>query len=471
MKRISLACKPCKDIKSKCDNFQPCTRCVQSNIADQCIRLRVARGARKRSTVACIPCKRAKLKCDEERPCSRCKRLGREWDCIDEQLELIQSQLVDLNEDQFDRLDVLSPDRPSRVLELQVERPLNYRARSMSFQEPSLLRERMNSMGWPDRVLARHWEFGHSSRDMMNIFVCLPPYMQDVTRRALQALEIIIEDAMAKRQAQLLAETTTVSAREVELERTFYEQQEYGVMSQHVYSGTGKRAHAYVSGAACHMMGLHVEEVLARIANRELPLLSTELNYLVYVMYGTWSFAMYPGRPLDLITPIRVRGEHGESCVMVRMVQQQQFDSHGSLKSIKSFLHPVSKEDFESRLLNAADPFVRLLKIINLDRERSYDRWMSDFDADMYAGETILGMQKSKEGQERLLALSRELETLYGPFVARAEQILQQRLRELSTEQPVTAVNVMHKLPGQFQPPVSATGQSETLRPTMSEGT
>ncbi|EKX53805.1 hypothetical protein GUITHDRAFT_132854 [Guillardia theta CCMP2712] len=236
MKRISLACKPCKDIKSKCDNFQPCTRCVQSNIADQCIRLRVARGARKRSTVACIPCKRAKLKCDEERPCSRCKRLGREWDCIDEQLELIQSQLVDLNEDQFDRLD-------------------------------------------------------------------------------------------------------------------------------------------------------------------------------------------------------------------------------------------VSKEDFESRLLNAADPFVRLLKIINLDRERSYDRWMSDFDADMYAGETILGMQKSKEGQERLLALSRELETLYGPFVARAEQILQQRLRELSTEQPVTAVNVMHKLPGQFQPPVSATGQSETLRPTMSEGT
>eukprot|EP00960_Hanusia_phi_P073378 767996-Hanusia_phi.AAC.9 len=348
MKRTPLACKPCKDIKSKCDTFQPCTRCVQSNIADQCIRLRVARAPRKRTSIACVPCKRSKLKCDEERPCSRCKRLGREMSCIDEELDLIPVQLVDQADDQFEVYDEQSLERPSNVQEeVEIERPLNFWARSLSFESPSQGRARMNSMGWPDRVLARHFEFGHSSVDMMNIFVCLPPYLQDVTRRALQSLEIIIEHRMAKKQMQafghLLTDGSMVPAQELELESTFYEQQAFGVMSQHVYPLTGKRAHAYVSGTACNMLGLHAEEVLARIANRELPLLSTQFNYLLYVMFGTWSFAMHPGRPLDVMTPLRVSGENQESCVMARMVQQQEFDCHGSLKAIKSFLIPVRK--------------------------------------------------------------------------------------------------------------------------------
>ncbi|EKX36068.1 hypothetical protein GUITHDRAFT_146011 [Guillardia theta CCMP2712] len=178
MKRTQLACKPCKDIKAKCDNFQPCTRCLQSNLADQCIRLRVARGPRKRSSIACVACKRSKL---------------RELDCIDEELQLIPAQFVEPDDHQL----------------------------------------------------------------------------------------------------------------------------------------------------------------------------------CVYEML------------------------------------------------------PADREEYETRVKDPNDTFVRLMKVLN--QNRSYDMWLKDFEVDMYAGETILGLQKSRQGEERLQRLAKELEILYRPFVVKAEQILTAR--------------------------------------------
>eukprot|EP00960_Hanusia_phi_P073377 767996-Hanusia_phi.AAC.8 len=74
------------------------------------------------------------------------------------------------------------------------------------------------------------------------------------------------------------------------------------------------------------------------------------------------------------------------------------------------------------------DQFVQLMKALN--KLGDYDRCINDFESDMYAGETILGMQKSKQGEERLRVLARELEILFRPFVTMAEQIIQQQETE-----------------------------------------
>ena len=76
---------------------------------------------------------------------------------------------------------------------------------------------------------------------------------------------------------------------------------------------------------------------------------------------------------------------------------------------------------------------------------KDYETWVNDFESDMYSvsrtgwrlavaadagrgqGETILGMQKSKQGMERLEALGRDLERMYHPFVEHAERILQEK--------------------------------------------
>ncbi|EKX34740.1 hypothetical protein GUITHDRAFT_155642, partial [Guillardia theta CCMP2712] len=245
MKRIRLACKPCKDARLKCDNLQPCSRCTRLNIGESCIRTMEEKEERRRGCNSCITCKIAKAKCDEGRPCGRCKRLRRDSRCIYEELQPIQPRRLDEKEQEEEAIEEqetrhlrknkkqnsmpseheaiaegqaqeiqdvqqlsLPPDHPARWQQLQVERPIDFWIRSLSFDRPSLLREHMNSMGWPDRVLARHWEFGFSSKELMNIFVSLPPYLQQVTRRALHAIEIIMADKMEKKartpQAKLL---------------------------------------------------------------------------------------------------------------------------------------------------------------------------------------------------------------------------------------------------------------------------
>eukprot|EP00960_Hanusia_phi_P021489 634850-Hanusia_phi.AAC.2 len=199
-------------------------------------------------------------------------------------------------------------------------------------------------MGWPDRVLARHWEFGFSAKELMNIFVSLPPHLQQVTRRALHAIEIIVSSKMKKQamHGQLLMSSDTQAEEALELERNFYSQQSFGVIQQHFHAETGKRAHVYISDQACRLLGLHAEEALARIASRELSLITTEFNYFCYVMFGTWSHATCPGRPFTVCTRLRDLGEHGEStCVIAKFVQQQEFDCHGRVSSTKNFLLPV----------------------------------------------------------------------------------------------------------------------------------
>eukprot|EP00960_Hanusia_phi_P033652 750574-Hanusia_phi.AAC.2 len=307
-----------------------------------CIRVVEENPLRRRGSNSCVVCKKAKVKCDEDRPCSRCKRLKRESRCVYEQMSLIQA-LEEGDEGNMETTHNLEQGQGEMV-----GRPLDFWIRSISFDKPSQLREHMTSMGWPDRVLARHWEFGFSAKEMMNIFLSLPPYLKQVTRRALHAIEIIVTAKMDKQAraqpGQLLIESEVVTEAVLELEQAFYGRQSFGVVKQHVHPDTMKRAHVYVSDAACALMGMHAEEALARIANRELPLLVTEFGFLCYVMFGTWSFATRPGRPFTLVAGLRRLGESGESGgTMTRLDQLQEFNGQGRVSAIKSYFTAVKE--------------------------------------------------------------------------------------------------------------------------------
>ena len=335
------------------------SRCVKHNMAEHCVRLKETKPSRTRSLVACVVCRRSKVKCDEGRPCSRCRRLEKEEQCVYEDMELIVTDdgMQDgVQEEQ--RLDLALAHERRRMGELRVERPLDFWIRSVSFDKPSALREQMNSMGWPDRVLARHWEFGFSAKELMSTFLCLPPYLQQVTRRALHAVEIIMADKIEKQMRRvedhlLMGGGETEVKPDLELDRAFYDQQTFGMVKQHLHPSTGQRAHVFASDSTSRLIGLHEEELLARIANRELSLLSTEFTYFCYVMFGTWSFAVTPGQPMALLMRLRnFRDETGTECVVARLIQQQEFDSYGRPRAIRTFLVPVSRgEGGESREL------------------------------------------------------------------------------------------------------------------------
>eukprot|EP00960_Hanusia_phi_P068947 766973-Hanusia_phi.AAC.3 len=470
----------------------------------------VEKGWRQRGSNSCVVCKKAKVKCDEQRPCSRCKRLKRESKCVYEDLwqfrtaelehvgeakQLKESEheandesseeSIEGMEREFDDLYELDEDWSSRTpqeREQNVERPLDFYIRSVSFDKPSQLREHMISMGWPDRVLSRHWEFGFSSKEMMNIFVSLPPHLQQVTRRALQAIEIIVADKMQK-QAQalqekpLLMESETVTEAALELEQTIYRQQSFGVIKQHAHPDTGKRAHVYVSDAMCKFLGLHPEEALARIVNREMPLIATEFAFLCYMLFGAWSFASRPGHPYSLVGCLRYMGEHGEpgGGLMVRLDQKQEFDFRGRVRAVKSYWTPVREGSQECSSMwgdgqggsgkweiglkkpyrrkridikrragrhshrNVQQAFERRKRLRHVEKqlrgghvcgegEKLASCWRLTVRSQ---GETILGMQKSKQGMQRLEALARDVDRIYQPFYEQAERLLQEKMRGL----------------------------------------
>ena len=66
---------------SACQSFFCAIMSFVSSDAIQKARRFALRG---RSAVACIPCKDAKTKCNDYRPCSRCKKLSQEKLCTDE---------------------------------------------------------------------------------------------------------------------------------------------------------------------------------------------------------------------------------------------------------------------------------------------------------------------------------------------------------------------------------------------------
>eukprot|EP00960_Hanusia_phi_P058459 763894-Hanusia_phi.AAC.1 len=311
---------------------------------DGCVRAMEAVCSRKTCVVACVVCRRAKVKCDGGRPCSRCRHRGTEQECEYKDMELVTSRKEE--EEEEDLLEVFVASHRRRMQELGVERPLDFWIRSLSFNKPSLELEQLNSMGWPDRVLARHWEFGFKGQEMLNIFICLPPYLQQVTRRALHAVQIIMADKLARAardfgSEKLLGNETAVEL-DLELDRAFHKQQSFGLIKQHLHPSTARRAHVFTSDTMCKLLGMHPEELLARLANRELSLAITEFDYLCYIMFSAWSFATRPGSSFEFSARLRAfDGARGTDCTMTKCVLQQEFDCYGRLKAIKGIFVPV----------------------------------------------------------------------------------------------------------------------------------
>jgi len=340
-------------------------------------------------------------------------------------MELVTSRKEE--EEEEDLLEVFVASHRRRMQELGVERPLDFWIRSLSFNKPSLELEQLNSMGWPDRVLARHWEFGFKGQEMLNIFICLPPYLQQVTRRALHAVQIIMADKLARAardfgSEKLLGNETAVEL-DLELDRAFHKQQSFGLIKQHLHPSTARRAHVFTSDTMCKLLGMHPEELLARLANRELSLAITEFDYLCYIMFSAWSFATRPGSSFEFSARLRAfDGARGTDCTMTKCVLQQEFDCYGRLKAIKGIFVPMDKADVELDVLDSG----RMLVQKHLAAGRDYDTLMNMFESDLFAGETILGMQKSEDGIQRLRAVAEDLEMLFQPLVQHAEKILQE---------------------------------------------
>ncbi|KAJ7576996.1 hypothetical protein C8J56DRAFT_972081 [Mycena floridula] len=73
--RVKLACTNCRRDNKKCDNTQPCSRCVSRS--EEC---KAAVQTPKLVKLRCEGCRQHKKRCDDNRPCGPCSEDGR--DCV-----------------------------------------------------------------------------------------------------------------------------------------------------------------------------------------------------------------------------------------------------------------------------------------------------------------------------------------------------------------------------------------------------
>ncbi|EKX34753.1 hypothetical protein GUITHDRAFT_119062 [Guillardia theta CCMP2712] len=441
-----------RDAKQKCDEQQPCSRCVGFGLSHKCVRIRRSQeagyGGSKRAGIACVVCRSIKTKCDDQRPCSRCVRLGKEAMCVDDEQEAVPA----MTRRNARRVRTASEGGGSAregkaVLEggtareggaerkggemqrtrakglTTVEWPLNFNTRAIQFDQASLLEERVVKMGWPSFLLSQQCMFGFDARQLMRVFHTLPPYLEIVTRRAFHAIEVIMQFHKAKA-AQAPLDGTSDARNASQIKQIFYNAiSEVGVARLSIDPVTGRRTEVYVSESLSRMLGLHVEEMISRLGSRELPIMTTEFSYFCYAMLGTLSLTLHPSKPFESFVRVRdLRENQASSCLVAKLLQQQEFDAAGRVIAFNSCIIPVSRREFENAVEHDSSALMAVSK--HAIAGRGYDMLIDDMEPDLFASETMEGMQKTLEGEQRLRLLAKDIEEKFLPVVAIAEQIL-----------------------------------------------
>jgi len=435
--RAKKACDNCRLLKLKCDDEEPCSRCRQAGRA--CVRTVTVQPIRCRlkGQLACAACRQAKARCDEFRPCTRCAKMNRSDRCSEDGISVHRaSKKFGWMEEENGRaweeqlLEYVNYGGREMMGVQVVERPLPFVGRALSFDKPSGIRGRMNAMGWPEFVLARHWEFGFREEDLMRVFTSLPPFLEQVAREAMEALECLYHARQVQQQAVLCGmeeEDGDLGAMEAECDLMNYTDRT-GWLLQGFSPSCLRRRVVFTNSGMGSVTGLHVEEFLARVANRELPILATELNFFCYVMYSSLMHATSSTRQLTAFSRIPDLSEEGGGRArLVKMVQERCLDWRGRLAGMRTYLCPVTKEEFDWHYQNEPNRFRPLAW--TMGDHRSYEELMSDFPSDFTQEEVIANMAASKEGQQKLFQLALELKRLYAPLVQQAQRIKSQSVK------------------------------------------
>jgi hypothetical protein len=245
---------------------------------------------------SCKVCRSLKKKCDEQRPCSRCLSKGEPDKCVDWEPDFKSVRKVTLGNGKgltrgFPG-EAYDNGNPGFTETAVVERPLPFRGggvTQISFSSECPLTAVMERMGWSHAILLRTWEFGFNADALINIFASVPQDLADVLKTGFASLDIIQNKKCAADRVQsanlagggedFLPRAGGGSCYFDDMEdRLWDRRRDCGYLRLDFEPRSQRRRHAFLNTHFSNLIGLHKEETLARIANREMPLPMTEVS-------------------------------------------------------------------------------------------------------------------------------------------------------------------------------------------------
>eukprot|EP00960_Hanusia_phi_P032576 749927-Hanusia_phi.AAC.7 len=260
-----MACLPCKKSKIKCDTGRPCRRCLLRGIPEECVNQplqlqEIIPGIPK--APACARCHKLKAKCDGFRPCSRCIQNNVTSECKDREKTSTDNNSASIKFDFGNSSGDLQ----------EIERPIefSYEPLVRIGITPDFLG---NSYSFLPNLLRIAWENqGVSVSGAEKIYLNLPVSVQKSLHIYLGALEYVFE----RSRIEQVGRTKTVPVRLDGWQKSI----RCGFQAIAMNSRTGKWATCAVNEWLAEFAGVHREEMLARMANQNMQLASTELRQL-----------------------------------------------------------------------------------------------------------------------------------------------------------------------------------------------
>ncbi|EKX44640.1 hypothetical protein GUITHDRAFT_109415 [Guillardia theta CCMP2712] len=402
--RLNKACDRCRKSKLKCDWSKPCARCVEDGVPELC--QLTARKSRKVSdrlctSTACEPCRIAKARCDANRPCSRCCKLGKQPQCVDHLVAV-------------------------------ADRPLPFRNGKLIFGDEldNTFHVDFGRLGWAYGPIRRCWEWGHDPVAILRIFEDLPLYFQNILRVGLTAIEIVQRHMQSKRNtADRLLATNEAQARPIPSGFEGFEDyqdqmwdlnEDVGYLKLKWRKVQEERASLQINNSVSRIFGTHKEEVLARLARHELPLLTSEFEWLCRVMdLIFFSISPNSGKPMIRFERIHhVVGKEFKSALAC-ITNTWDHDWSGNVRAAAFCLRRVSIDEFDAlRSTNACMRPVTQHCLGDMSAHQMLDTYQMDVEK-----LKISNMKQTEQGREILWKLADLSQTQLAPVVAYAEQL------------------------------------------------
>jgi hypothetical protein len=220
------------------------------------------------------------------------------------------------------------PKRQCRGL-VAIERPIPYKS-SISFSE-ARSKAMFKQIDWYFQILDRYLEAGYLAEALVRVFQFMPRELADAFKDGLRALEIIksaIDDASP---AELASDTSLppidLGAHLASTEDALWESRtDCGYLRLEWDPATQRRRRAVVNTAFAALNGLHPEEMVARIGNREAAFGRTnDIDFLCCLVHDVLAAAAARTERYG-----RVCDAHGRP-FLARVVSVKDFDSAGRI--------------------------------------------------------------------------------------------------------------------------------------------
>ena len=252
---------------------------------------------------------------------------------------------------------------------LQIERPLAYSPSGVvlarNLQWDAVIRR---FVPWSRVVLRRFWESGYDRRDLLSMFVSIPPGLRELLKRTCAALEVL----MAHRMTQLDTSSATpvdcaaaadpmTDAMDVDADAESGLQERSFACIRTSYDPDSQRMlNLYASRGIEHILGQHQEEVEARWANAEnvQPLNQFEvLCMLIEQMFEPNADRVVYHRCTNLGRRVPKRQKVCEKepanawtrTGFLRHANRHEFDRWGRVTGVVNILSWASVEEFEQQ--------------------------------------------------------------------------------------------------------------------------